>query len=957
MQISESGLFLRLEDTVQAPLVLTGSQRAARTLLQHYGQWQKKNKRAGWYTPRIMTWDTWLKGLWDTLLLTGGTQQALMSTAQECYLWKEVLSHAKDAGIGPIGDPGPLAELAQASLLLLEEHCISIAQVQQVAAGTDTRTFLRWLHAFQAQCDRRGLLPQSALARALTEKLGQIHSSLPQDILLLGLDRVTPGQQKTIQELENLGVRVSFVLLVPEKHEDTSPMLVAATTIEEELFSAACWARRLLQQDPGQRIGILAPSVMETRDKIERIFRRVLAPSILDVNATYLRPTYEFSLGTPIGKLPQVRAALLLIRWLTQPIDFDDASSLIVSGHVGGGTVDSRARLDAALRIDPQCLGGSLEFSWLLRMGRKKNTLDVGAFLQNMDDVASLAEKQSVFATGNQVKKTCSHAEWCEVVRGLLKAANWSLLQARSSAEFQLLERWENVLDEVSSLDAISSTVPFWDMLEALEGAASSTLYIKETQDAPVQIMGVPESSGLTFDAVWFINASTNRWPAPGRPNPWVPWTIQREAGMPHASAQVDYNYACNMTQRAIAASGKTVFSFPMEDAAIETNAARRPQMAVRISPVIQDLLPSVAPVAAREWVPEIGVSMWSRHANETVPVSSEMNVPFTAQKIQSGASFLKQQAACPYKAFVELRLSATTPRPFAVGITASNQGKIIHEILRGLWEKMKDRETLHALTMGQRLDALEGHIQDSLSKLSACGPFDRALLITEAEKLRKRLLDWLDIEEQRPDFTVLACEYTLKDGFIGDIQVDCRIDRIDNVVEGTVLIDYKTGTTVVSACDGERPDEPQLPAYAVLMRNQAAFDRPLIGVAIGSLQAKSLGFKVVYSLPQVFERKEANGPRSRTSILKTKSGFMERVDIWEDTLQHLAKDFCAGVASVDPKSPGITCAYCDQRILCRVAETQVSTQDEHDEDNGEYEGIGWGSTGKLDGNLYTDNA
>lgn len=957
MQISESGLFLRLDGTAQAPLVLTGNQRAARTLLEHYGQWQKKNKKAGWHTPKIMTWGAWLEGLWDTLLFAGGTQQALMSTAQARYLWKEVLRHAKDAEIGPIVDPGPLAELAQASLLLLEEHCISVAQVQQWAAGTDTRTFLRWLHAFQAQCDRRGLLPPSALARALTGKLGQIHASLPQDILLLGFDRVTPGQQKTIQELEYSGVCVSFVLLVPEMHEDTSPMLVVATTIEEELFSAACWARRLLQQDPGQRIGVLAPSVIETRDTIERIFRRVLAPSTLEVNETALRPTYEFSLGTPIGKLPQVRAALLLIRWLTRPIDFEDASFLIVSGHVGGGTVDSRARLDAELRIDPQCLGGSLEFSWLLRVGRKKNTFDMGAFLQSMDDVASLAEKASILTNGNQVKKTCSHAEWCEALRQLLKTANWSLLQARSSEEFQLLERWEHVLDEVSSLDAISSTVPFLEILETLEGAASSTLYTKETQDAPVQIMGVPESAGLTFDAVWFVNASTNRWPAPGRPNPWVPWTIQREAGMPYASAQIDYDYACNVTKRAIAASGKMVCSFSMEDAAIETNAARWPQMAVRISPVLQDLLPSVDPVPAREWVPEIAGSIWTKAANETVPVSSELNVPFSAQKIQSGVSFLKQQAACPYKAFVELRLSATTPRPFAIGITASEQGKIVHDILRGLWEQMKDRDTLHALTMKQRSDVIDEHIQKSLSKLSACGPFDRALLTTEAEKLRMRLLDWLYIEEQRPGFSVLAREYTLKDGFIGDIQVDCRIDRIDNVSEGTVLIDYKTGTTKVSACDGERPDEPQLLAYTVLMRNQAASDRPLIGVAIGSLQAKSLGFKVVYSLPQIFEREGENGTRSRVSILKTKTEFMEKVDIWEDTLLHLAKDFRAGVASVDPKSTGTTCAYCDQRMLCRVAETQVTMQDEDDADNGEYEGIGLDNTGKLDGHLYTDNA
>jgi probable DNA repair protein len=946
MQISESGLFLRMDGTVQAPLVLTGNQRAARTLLEHYGQWKKKNKKAGWYTPRIMTWDAWLEGLWDTLLFTGGARQALMSTAQERYLWQEVLRHARDAESGPIWHSGPLAELAQTTLLLLEEHCISNVQVQQMAAGTDTRIFLRWLHAFQAQCDRRGLLPPSALARTLTAKLGQLHSSLPQDILLLGFDRVTPGQQETIQALEDFGLGVSFVFLVPEMHEDTSPMLVAAVTIEEELFSAACWARRLLQQNPGQRIGILAPSVMEARDTIDRIFRRVLAPSILDVNATTLRPTYEFTLGKPIGKLPQVRSALLLLRWLTQPINFDDASFLIVSGYVGGGTVDSRARLDAALRINPQGLKGEVDFSWLLRVGQERNTLDICAFLQSMDEVASLAEEASVSTNGRRAKKSCTHAEWCEIVQQLLKTANWSLLQARSSEEFQLLERWEQVLDDVSSLDTISSTVPFTDMLETLENAASSTLYTKETQDAPVQIMGVSESAGLTFDAVWFINASTNRWPLPGRPNPWVPWTIQREAGMPHASAQANYNYARKVTERAIAASGKVVFSFAMEDAAIETNAARRPQMAVRISPVLQDLLPSEAPIPARELLPEIAGWMGPKLANEAVPVSSEPNVPFTIRKVQRGTSFLKQQAACPFKAFVELRLSAAAPGPLVIGIAASMQGSIVHDILRDFWGQVKDWQALHALTLEERQEFLDICIQKGSSKLSATCPFDKALISTEAIKLRKLLLAWLEIEEQRPDFSVSACEYTLKDIFIGDIQVDCRIDRIDNVGEGTALIDYKTGMATVSACDGERPDEPQLPAYAVFLRNKTTPTRPLIGVAIGSLQAKSIGYKVVYSLPQTFEREDAEGPRSRTPILKTRSEFMERIDIWEHTLLRLAKDFSSGVASVDPKVPGMTCAYCDQRILCRIAETQVPAYEDDHADNEEDEDIGLGNHG-----------
>ena len=41
----------------------------------------------------------------------------------------------------------------------------------------------------------------------------------------------------------------------------------------------------------------------------------------------------------------------------------------------------------------------------------------------------------------------------------------------------------------------------------------------------------------------------------------------------------------------------------------------------------------------------------------------------------------------------------------------------------------------------------------------------------------------------------------------------------------------------------------------------------------------------------------------------------------WERALATLAKDFMAGVATIDPKTPGVTCKQCDLHGFCRIAE------------------------------------
>jgi len=103
------------------------------------------------------------------------------------------------------------------------------------------------------------------------------------------------------------------------------------------------------------------------------------------------------------------------------------------------------------------------------------------------------------------------------------------------------------------------------------------------------------------------------------------------------------------------------------------------------------------------------------------------------------------------------------------------------------------------------------------------------------------------------------------------------RIDRIDRLSDGArLLIDYKTGAPSRD-WQGERPDNPQLPIYALL------HSKSLIAVAYGKINAAECAF---------IAESERNGvfPRKRASRMEGLESLAELLDRWSERIERLAK-------------------------------------------------------------------
>jgi RecB family exonuclease len=130
------------------------------------------------------------------------------------------------------------------------------------------------------------------------------------------------------------------------------------------------------------------------------------------------------------------------------------------------------------------------------------------------------------------------------------------------------------------------------------------------------------------------------------------------------------------------------------------------------------------------------------------------------------------------------------------------------------------------------------------------------------------------------------------------------RIDRIDRLADGArVLMDYKTGA---AARDwrGDRPDNPQLPVYALLS------PQDLVAVAYAKVNAAECGFVAESERGGIF-------PRTRQSDLEGMSAFAELTQVWSRRIERIAGEFAAGHAEVAPTIKA--CQSCKLQGLCRV--------------------------------------
>jgi len=757
-----------------------------------------------WRTPQALTVGQWLDGLAEEALLGGVDLPQALDPFAESLLWEKIVAASLSEGAALFDLPGMASAAAEAQALTR----IWNLRPAIGALSDEARLFTGWQAEFERHCRKAGWIDQAGQQRRVIELIAGGHFSLPARVEVHGFDRRTPLEDDLLAALAGRGVEV---IGEPPLRPPGAATCLACADGAEECAAAVAWAQRRLAADPDCRLAIVAPDLAGVRDRLEFLLDDVLHPAAIRPDAADSPRCFNFSLGRPLAELPLVRTALELLQLGGNRGKVEQArlSTLLLAGGWSAALAeaDGRALLDVALRRE---LPYFTSLPALLRLAGRP--LGDGAEPCPRSTAALVALVEVLAAAPRSLRP----AQWATVFRQALQAADWPGDRPLSSSEFQARRAFAEMLEAFARLDGLLGSIPQGEALRRLGQLCRQRVFQPETRGRPaIQVLGVLESAGLQFDALWVLGMNDERWPPPPRPSPLLPAELQRTAGTAHASAEVELDFARRVHQRLLRSAPEVVFSHARADG----NRVLRP------SPLLAGLPEATLPPAeivtvARRLAAEAGGAC-ERIADAIAP-------PVAAgEKVSGGSWLLRAQAICPAWAFYQFRLGAEAMDEPVEGLDPAARGTLVHGALEAFWKALRTSAALAALDAA----ALAERIAAAVA--AAIDTFEHERRVTlparfrqlEAARLQKLLAVWLAVESKRPaPFEVVACEQPAEVEIEG-IRVRMVVDRIDRLADGRqVIIDYKTGAAIdVKNWAGQRITEPQLPIYAALVNDEVA--------------------------------------------------------------------------------------------------------------------------------------
>jgi ATP-dependent helicase/nuclease subunit B len=842
--------------------VVTASRRLARVLRQEFDLHQKGLGRSIWKTPDILPLDAFLSRIWREWVLSGVQPDApaLLDAPQEQFVWEQVIRDSPE-GDSLLRIPETASEAMGAWQLLLAYRLPVDGRFE---ASDDCSAFAAWSRAFANRCQTNRWLERARLIDFIAERLRSDETQQGPALYRASFDELTP-QQAAFFDVSGNWREIEMRSFAPQ------PRRSKFRDASEEIQTAASWARHQLEQNPEARIGIIVPNLSGLRSKTERLFRETLHPGgELDGRER----SFHLSLGPALDEYPLVHAAFLALEFALRPVTLPRAGMLLRSPFFEGSATEwtKRALLDAKLR--------------------KKGVWDVTA--SSLQDAAgSCPNLQRVLRRFEKLLGKLPGAQppslWSRDFSKVLEALGWPGDRTLTSREHQVLEAWLGLLSSFAALDVAAPLMSFDQALARLREIARATPFQVENEGAPIQIMGLLEASGLRFDHLWILGLHDEALPAAASPNPFIPISLQREYGLPHASADRELAFASKMIARLLASAPDIVVSYP------ETEGDR----VLAPSPLLAEGAWQMSPGGGRssEWVANMRASV-------AIEQIIDENGPVVATDVMQpgGASLFKDMAACPFRAFAKHRLGARPLEETDLGLNYKDRGSTVHKALEFIWTELGSHSRLMELTAVELHSVIARNIEAALNHLSI--GIGRKV---EQRRLQSLLAQWLELEKSRAAFTVLKPEEE-RLVTVGGLQVRTRVDRIDELFTGgEIILDYKTGVVKSTGWDTDRPDEPQLPLYC------ATSERPISGAAFAVIRTGELGFRGLTEKEAVLPgiKKMASQPAS----------FADSVLEWKRILERLAADYRNGMAAVDPKPD--SCEYCGLTALCRIRELE----------------------------------
>jgi len=921
---------------------LTANSRLTQTLKQAAFTQQTLNVAE---TPMIMTLPQWWSQWEQACLLSGEIPleeqpKKVLSAFEAQLIWEAILETESQKRLDENGQPLALLNLASTAKQLyqawsfwmewLSEPERELSEDQHFDAE-EVELFKHCMQAYQQQLLEHQwqdeVLHQQQRVKWL--QVGKGKHKLPTSFELHGFDEITPQMRLWQQAVESLGCQVS-VHLEPVPIQADQLAIYTALDRQDEVQQVALWCvqqwlnRKQTQPVNSIKIGVVAPNLGDYKAALSRALNEQLLlaqQQHLPLSETLPESLYNFSLGHSLSEVPLIKNAMLTIKLFCQPqrnCSFSDWSEWLISPYTADNLVQ-RQKADAKLR---QLQWTSFKWPSLL----ENDVLDKG--LKTLPDALERWQKA---INDNRLNNRMGVTNFVQLVSECLSQLGWCSSRTLNSDEYQQQKAFNDTLERFSILTETQGQQPFSYWFKVWQRFVGEAVHQSQSKGVqPIQVMGMLEAGGQSFDALWVMGLTDEAWPRVPNPNPFLPMTLQRTQQMPRCDAQKELQYAKQVTERLANSAAQQVWSYARVQGEAE----------LLISPLLESQRFQSAEVYSRQAYKTLSqASFETRETLDWVLDNRGPEIPTVQGKEQDktkapgGTGILQAQSQCPLMAFIDYRLGARNGlQAVEDGLQMTNQGTLIHEVLEHFWIETKTQTNLLTLSDDEIKKRLNSHIQTSFEALK--NGFDEHYLELEQARIFELLFKWVELEKQRPSFAVVATEQA-KTITLAGIEFKVIVDRID-VVEGqTVILDYKTGRATANNVLKTPIKAPQLAVY-LFNESEERDNKDTVDI-VGEVSA--LGYGLLHSddgvkISAVAEDETVLPVKGQSIQVFTKLAAKEGGDFYEvawsdflDSLRQevidLAKSIQQGVADMKFDKPA-DIAYAAGHLALRLPEVAM---------------------------------
>ncbi len=833
-------------------IVITASRRLARVLNAEFGKQQLARGHKAWLSPNIRILDDWLSSIVNS---APDTLPIMLNGHASSVIWERCL---KGQTADQLLNIGGLVRQARQSWQRLHDWQVSLVEVSSSAWSQDEKLFAAAAHKYRAVLEDNHWLDPGQLTGLVAELIVKGVIPAPDRIVFAGFDRLVPAIESLFAVLSDAACQVSAA---PSDDAGGHATVMVFDDVQAELRAAGAWARNELAKYPGASIGIVSSSLDRDGIASERLILEGVAPG-WQYGAEELRSAVNTSYGRRLSEYPAIAIALLLLQWVHRNLSFAEISLLLRTPFFSDQEMSGRSKLELYLRRLPDQPWAP---STMIRLFRDR--------VADADAVKWIEAIESLSSFQEDADGKANPADWAGKIDALLVGLGWPGSKTLGSDEFQLLNRWRELLNDLARLAIVCPTMTFAEACSRLGALANDTIYQPEAKAAAVQLLGPLEAAGMRFDSLWISGLDADSWPPAAHPLTLISRQLQRAHSMPDATPDDTLEYSRRVLTRLLSSGDRVRLSWPRSSGESENT----------VSPLI------AAHGAADQDAAEdpgwhalglIGSMALVNPADDPVPPVRKDEI------VGGGANTVQRQATEPFSAFAHGRLHVSEIDAVATGLSPLMRGSLIHNALNILLSDTPSQDEIGDWSEPDVQKRILDAVDSSLKKYSwHADPVLHRILALERERLSDLFVKFVEEELARPAFQVDHVEYEIDYQQFG-VRLRLRVDRIDRLSDGGLLVaDYKTGQPRNFLNRNGEPHDLQLVVYA------CALDDSVGGLVLINIDSRSI----------VYKGTGANVPWDT----KRSDQWPERLAAWQEKVANAMRQIAEGDVRINLNLPG----------------------------------------------------